>query len=63
MISINQAREIDPNLKDLSDEELEKVLLELYELGGLALEAYFDRKEAAKIPEVPSLATKGYCKK
>jgi hypothetical protein len=42
MITIEQARKIDPDLSDLSDQELEKVLLELHELASLALEAFFD---------------------
>ena len=50
MITIEQARQIDPSLNDLSDEELDKVILELYELGNLALEAFFYQKAEAGVP-------------
>lgn len=40
MLSISQARKIDPELDYLSDEELQKAILELYELGNIALDGY-----------------------
>ncbi|MDP3993422.1 MAG: hypothetical protein U1C57_02825 [Candidatus Doudnabacteria bacterium] len=46
MLTIKQARQIDPNLNDLSDTQLQEVLAELYELGHLALESW----QASKTP-------------
>jgi hypothetical protein len=40
LISVEQARKIDPSLNDLSDEELQAVLNEQYELGQLAFECW-----------------------
>jgi hypothetical protein len=40
VISVEQARKIDPSLIDLSDAELQAILNELYELGQLAFECW-----------------------
>jgi hypothetical protein len=40
MISVDQARAIDPELKDLSDEEVLEVINDMYGLGQLAFEKW-----------------------
>jgi hypothetical protein len=40
VLSVEQARKIDPSLNDLFDEELQAVLDEQYELGQLAYECW-----------------------
>lgn len=49
MITIEQARKIDPRLADVSDAELEAVLNEQEEMGKLALECYL--KYGSNIPD------------
>ena len=50
MITIEQARKIDPSLDDLTDEQLRGVLAELYELGQLAFETWLKEKRGSKFP-------------
>ena len=40
MISIDQARNIEPELKNLSDEEVLEVIKDMYGLGQLAFEKW-----------------------
>ena len=40
VITVEQARKIDPTLRDLADEELEKLIVDLYQIGRLALESF-----------------------
>lgn len=40
MLSIAQSRKISPELRDLSDDELEAALKALYELGQLAFDTW-----------------------
>ena len=49
MLSLEKLREIEPELKDISEKELEKIRDQLYSLANLALETYFDDKEKNKI--------------
>ena len=49
MMSLEKMREIDPLLKDKSDEELIKARETMYGLGQLFLEDYFDRKEKKEL--------------
>ncbi len=50
MISVQQARKIDPELKDLTDEEIQAVIKDLYDLGSLALECWVATK-SSKFPK------------
>lgn len=45
-ISLEEMRESDPKLKDLSDDELDKARTYLYSLAQLALESYVDSKKS-----------------
>jgi len=49
MISLEKMREIDPRLKVQTDAEVEEIRRQLYGLGQLALETYFDSKEKKEI--------------
>lgn len=46
MLSLEQCRQIDPTLLDLSDEKLSEVRGALYKLAKLALSAYLKKPEA-----------------
>lgn len=49
MLTIEECRKtLEDGGKDLSDEEVEKIRDELYELGNLALECYFEEKRQNK---------------
>ena len=50
MLSLSQARKIDPSLKDLSDTELEEVLKMLYALGQLAFDVWSKERSVSKNP-------------
>jgi len=51
MLSIDKCRKIDPSLNDdHSDEEIQAVLTELYELGQLAFESWRAGKGGSKFP-------------
>jgi len=40
MLTIEQCRKIEPELKDLADEEVLDILNDMYSLGGLAFEKW-----------------------
>lgn len=44
-LSLEVLRKIDPNLINLSDEELLKIRDNLYQLGSLSLESYLESKQ------------------
>ncbi len=50
MLSLKKCREIDPLLKETSDEELTAVLEALYDFGKLVMEEQRDQKGVPKIP-------------
>ncbi len=50
MISLEQCKKIDPQLENLSDEDIEKLRDSLYAIAELALESYFDEKSGSKNP-------------
>lgn len=50
MLSLKQCKKIDPALKDLSDEELQKILAALYELGSITFDIWA-RRRGSKNPE------------
>ncbi|MBI2098844.1 hypothetical protein HYT45_00305 [Candidatus Uhrbacteria bacterium] len=43
-------RQIDPKLADLTDEELERVRADLYDLAQLAFDVWYDEKNGSKNP-------------
>ena len=49
MISLDELKRIDPNLKKYSDTELEKIRALLYSLGQLAIESFLDNKSVSTI--------------
>lgn len=49
MLSLEQCRKVDPDLKDIPDEELMGVLKVLYEFGNLVMDSY----EKKLIPKIP----------
>ena len=49
MISLDELKRIDPNLKKYSDTELEKIRALLYSLGQLAIESFLDSKSVSTI--------------
>jgi hypothetical protein len=46
MITVAQARKIDPNLANMSDEELELAIKELYENAQLGFEVWWIEKSS-----------------
>lgn len=52
-------RQIDPHLNDLSDEEVERVRADLYDLAQLAFDVWWERKQGSKNP-VGSFASSDY---
>ncbi len=51
MLSLDQCRKIDPNLKGISDEKLGEILASLYAHGNLAVESYLEaKKDVSKNP-------------
>lgn len=44
MLSIERLREIDPELKDLSDEDIEEVRAILYDLGDLIWDVWLEEQ-------------------
>lgn len=50
MISLKKCRQIAPELSDMPDEELQKALDSLYELGQLAFDVWVDRNKGSKYP-------------
>lgn len=50
MLSINELRKIDPSLYDLSDEDLKEVAADLYALGELAFDVWWEEKNGSKNP-------------
>ncbi len=50
MLSLEQIRKIDPGLKDVSDQDLETIVADLYCLGQLAFDVW---KEEKAVPNVP----------
>jgi len=51
MLSLEQCRQIEPNLKNLSDEEALEVIRDLHEISQLALENWNTREGVSKNPE------------
>lgn len=51
MLSPEQCRKIDPSLKDLSDEELGRIIVSLYQLGGLAFDSWLAKSGVSKNPQ------------
>ena len=49
MISLDELKRIDPNLKKYSDEDLTKIRALLYSLGQLAIESFLDKKNVSTI--------------
>lgn len=50
MISLEELRKIDPDLENISDEELIKIRHSLYSLGKLSLETFIEKKTGSKYP-------------
>jgi hypothetical protein len=50
MLTIEQCREIDPRLKNLPDELVEKIRDSLYALGQLAFDEWVEDRNVSKIP-------------
>ncbi|MCC7160618.1 hypothetical protein IT399_02780 [Candidatus Nomurabacteria bacterium] len=50
MISLERLKEIEPKLKDKSDEELVKIRDLLYGLAKLSLESYLEDKSGSNFP-------------
>ncbi|EKE21268.1 MAG: hypothetical protein ACD_7C00301G0008 [uncultured bacterium] len=51
MLSIEKCRQIDPNLKNLSDKEVFEVRKNLYGMAQLALEDWDNKNNVSKNPE------------
>lgn len=49
MLSVEECREIDPKLNDLTDEQVREIRDALYDLGQLAIEDWLEKKRAGKI--------------
>ena len=49
MISLNRLRELEPKLKDASDEEVAKIRDQLYELAQLTFDSHM-AEDVSKIP-------------
>jgi hypothetical protein len=56
MLSIADLRKLDPELRHLSDDELEQIRLALYDAAQLAFDVYVAKKRGSKCP-VRSLAS------
>lgn len=50
MLSLEQCRGIDPNLKNVPDDELAAALTALYGFGELAMEEFRENQRVPKIP-------------
>jgi hypothetical protein len=50
MLTLEQCRQIDPELKKLSDEELTKVREALYKLGQIIFDDWITEKRGSKYP-------------
>ena len=50
MLSLEQCRKIDPDLKNVSDDELTTVLNLLYGFADLAIDEYEEKKRVPKFP-------------
>ncbi|MEI6296076.1 MAG: hypothetical protein WCO84_00315 [bacterium] len=50
MIDLQKCRQIAPELSDISDEDLQKILDSLYELGNLAFDVWIDKNKSSKYP-------------
>ena len=50
MLSIDKCRQIEPELKNLSDDEVLSIVENLYEGAQLALEDWFKHKKGSKNP-------------
>lgn len=51
MLSTAKMREIDPGLRDLSEEDVAAIQRQLYESAQLAFEVYMTRKHGSNYPE------------
>ena len=54
MLSLEKLRDIDPRLKMLSDEQLERVRAKLYDLGQLAFETWLKERNEVNTRIVPT---------
>lgn len=50
MLTLDQIKSVDERLREMPDDELEKVRQVLYDLGRLALENWLSTKNVSKIP-------------
>lgn len=50
MLDLDECRSLSPNLKDLSDEEVNHVRKTLYKLANLSLKSYIDMNNVSKHP-------------
>ncbi len=59
MMSLEEMRKIEPALKKVTDQELEKARKLLYDLGRLSLECFMESKAGSKYPVRVPGQTKG----
>lgn len=52
MISVKKLRKIDPELKNLSDEEIMKIRDKFYELGEFMSEVWHEEKQVKKYKKI-----------
>ena len=50
MLSVEKCRQLEPSLKELSDEEILEIVENYYEMGQLATEDFKDNKKGSKNP-------------
>lgn len=50
MLTLQECRQIDPRLNELSDEELSKVLNALYQLGQIIFDDWLTEKHGSNYP-------------
>jgi hypothetical protein len=59
MMSLEEIREIEPALKEKSDEEVKEIRFLLYQLAQLTLECYFKEKTGSDIQvSIPDITEK-----
>lgn len=50
MINLNTLRKIDPEVNELTDEELENTRKEFYEFGEILFDDWYEQKFGSKFP-------------
>ena len=50
LLSVEKCRQLEPSLKELSDEEILEIVENYYEMGQLATEDFKDNKKGSKNP-------------